>query len=96
VILRLGQAQYFQGKRQLALDTFKRITNDPYLSTLNQKIPSLGQEQAAHLVQGFRLADINHQIGLAYLITPFLIFVGSHFLLFRLFSFPFFLFFYLF
>jgi len=71
VILRLGQAQYFQGKRSLALQTFERITNDPYLSTLNQKIPSLVQEQAEHLVQGFRLADINHQIGLAYQFASF-------------------------
>ena len=69
VILRMGQAQYFQGKRSLALQTFERITNDPYLSTLNQKIPNLDQEQAEHLNQGFRLADINHQIGLAYLFS---------------------------
>lgn len=64
----MGQAQYFQGKRALALDTFKKITNDPYLSTLNQKIPLLDREQADHLDKGFRLADINHEIGLAYLI----------------------------
>lgn len=66
VILRMGQAQYFQGKRTLALDTFKKITNDPYLSTLNQKIPLLDREQAEHLDKEFRLADINHEIGLAY------------------------------
>jgi tetratricopeptide (TPR) repeat protein len=76
VILRMGQAQYFQGKRSLALQTFERITNDPYLATLNQKIPNLDQEQAEHLVQGFRLADINHQIGLAYPLSGlFLIFL---------------------
>lgn len=57
---------WLKGKRSLALDTFKRITNDPYLATLNQKIPSLDREQAEHLATGFRLADLNHLLGLAF------------------------------